>query len=391
MTILLFIAILAILVLAHEFGHFIVAKKNGVRVEEFGFGFPPRIWGWKKGETLYSINLLPLGGFVKLTGEDGESKIENRPEGKQASNGAGKSRIAEISDPKSFAAKSKRARAGIISAGVLFNVLLAVPILSFVLWWGAPTALDNVHLRGAQQCAPPRCTDLGIFVAFVEPGSPADLAGLKIGDRLQKIEKNGAILEANSTQELHDFIFASKGEEILITISRGEEEKIIAALPRIKHKENQGALGIIMQKAAIVRQPWYLAIWHGIQMTFSLVIAVAIAIALFLWELISGQGGLEMVSGPVGIYFLTGDMYRLGLSFFLNFVATISVTLAVINILPFPALDGGRLLFLGIEAVRGKPISYKISNWTHIIGFVILIFFALIITYSDLQKFIFFN
>lgn len=366
---LIFLGVLIVLVVAHEFGHFIVAKWHGVRVEEFGFGFPPRIWSKRRGETLYSINSIPLGGFVKLTGEEGPEPDASRRYG--------------VNDPKSFAAKSKKARAAIMCAGVLFNVLLAIPILGFISWWGIPMAIEQAQsMKGAIE-------ELGIFVSFVESGSPANEAGIKIGDRIKRIEKENFVLEPSSTQEVHDFIFSSKGKEITLIVLRGEKEKIIKAVPRTEHKENQGALGIIMENASILRQPWYLAILNGVRLTFIMLFNIILGLTFLFWQIITGQGGLEFVAGPVGIYVLVGDMYRLGLSFFLNFIAYLSLLLAVINILPFPALDGGRLLFLGIEAVRGKPVSYKISNITHIIGFIILIIFALFITYHDLQRFIF--
>ncbi|MEK7596432.1 MAG: RIP metalloprotease RseP [Patescibacteria group bacterium] len=355
-TILIFFVILAVLILFHEFGHFLLAKWNGVKVEEFGLGLPPRLFGVQKGETVYSINLLPFGGFVKIEGEEVKDDL---PAG-----------------PRSFASKSAGARAMIIAAGVFFNLILAFFIFSFGNWWGAPAALGNGE----------RTKDEKILIVEVQKKSPAETAGFLAGDTLLKFESEDEKLAVSEISEIQDFIGRNRGREIIVFYKRDGRELISRARPRLETKENEGALGIVMAKMGMKSYPFHQAIWQGLKTTIFLTGATAAGIVNFFAVLISGKGGLEQIAGPIGIVGLVGSAASFGFLYLLQFTAFLSVNLAVINFIPFPALDGGRMIFLAAEAIRRKPINAKISAWAHTVGLILLLILMLIITYNDLAR-----
>ena len=359
MSILLFIIVLAILILSHEFGHFIVAKKSGIRVDEFGFGFPPRLFKFKKGETIYSFNLIPFGGFVKIHGEEGETL--QQVQGKQE-------------DSRSFSSKSHGIRAAVIGAGVFFNLLLAWFLLSLGFLTGLPTSIASAP-------ANTEIKDIKIIIVETVPNSPAAQAGLKSGDELLGFSK---IADAQK------FINENRGKEIELKCKckRGEEVSSVRLIPRINPPEGQGAIGIAMDEVGIVRLPFYQAIWQGLKMTHQLTITIAVSIFYFIVAAVKGAAGFESVMGPVGIVTATGVVAKLGLAYFLSFIALLSINLAVINIIPFPALDGGRLLFLLIEKIKGSPINPRFSSIVHGIGLAILLILMLAITYKDILKLI---
>lgn len=350
MSIILFFIVLAILILSHEFGHFIVAKKSGIRVDEFGFGFPPRIFKFKKKETIYSINLFPIGGFVKIYGEEGQDK----------------------SDPRSFASKPAKIKALVISAGVLFNLLLAWFLITGGYIIGTPMSVSSVP-PGAE------IKDPKIFILQVQEGTSAELAGLKMGDQL---------IDFKSVKEVQDFINKNKGQKTDIRYQRGKDIFVVSVTPSANPEEGKGALGIAMDEIGIVKLPWHRSFWEGVKTTYELIITVATAIFYFFYDLIRGLAGIEQVIGPVGIVGTTGTVAKLGFSYLLNFIALLSINLAIINFIPFPALDGGRLLFLLIEKVKGSPLNPKFSNIAHSIGLIILLILMATITYKDILKLI---
>jgi len=349
MVILIFIIVLAILVLAHEWGHFIVAKKNGLIVEEFGFGFPPKLFSFKKGETLYSINLLPLGGFVKILGEDGS----------------------ETDNHRSFASRSVGTRSLITVGGVTMNFILAALLLTVGFYIGTPQAVDG-ELGAAVK-------NIQIQIVAVSHNSPAENVGLKLGDSIRNFDE---------VVGLQDFVNKSKGKEITLDVRRGEENLEVKIIPRINPPEGEGALGIALAKTGIVSYPWHKSIWLGIKSAFVLIWAIAKGFAELIKNLIISGRVPQDISGPVGIAVLTGQAAQLGFIYLLNLVALISLNLVVLNILPFPALDGGRLLFLGIEKIKGSKVNPKIENAIHGAGLAILLFLVILITYRDILKFL---
>lgn len=350
MSLILFFAVLAVLVLSHEFGHFIAAKKSGIRVDEFGFGFPPRLFGVKKGETLYSINLIPFGGFVKIHGEEGENK----------------------GDSNSFSSKPISVRALVIAAGVVFNIALAWFLISLGYMAGMPTSVGTVP-QGAE------IMGKKVVILEVQENSPAKTAGLQPGDELAGF---------NSVEEAQKFISDNKGKEIGINYQRDEKNFSVKLTPRINPPAGQGAMGIAMDEIGTIKFSWFRSIWEGLKTTYFLLIAVAQSIFYFIYNAVKGAGGWEQVMGPVGIIGVTGTAAKFGFVYLLGFISILSINLAVINILPFPALDGGRLLFLLIEKIKGSPVNPKVSGIIHSIGMALLLILMLAITYRDILKLI---
>lgn len=348
MFIILFLAVLGVLILSHEFGHFIVAKKSGMRVDEFAFGFPPRLFKFKKGETLYSINLIPFGGYVKIHGEEGEGE----------------------EDPRSFASKPISARAAVIIAGVFFNILLAWLLLSVGYSLGLPGSVGAAP-KGAD------IRDEKIVILQVQSGTPAEAAGFKLGDELVGFKE---------VEEVQSFISENGGSEIEITYKRGAESFSVNVVPSVEAEKGKGALGIAMDKVGIIKTPAYLSIWEGLKTTANLTIAVASAIFFFIADSIRGLVGINQIIGPVGIVSAAGAMTEMGFSYLLGFMALLSINLAIINIIPFPALDGGRLVFLIIEKIKGSPVSQRFSSMAHSIGLILLLILMAIITYNDILR-----
>lgn len=359
MTVIIFILVLGILILVHEWGHFIAAKKSGLTVEEFGFGFPPRIFSVKRGETTYSINLLPLGGFVKILGEDG-SQTDN---------------------PKSFTSKSAGIRGLIIANGVFMNFLLATFLLILGFYIGIPQIVDQSNEHSAK--------NITIQIVAVVGDSPAEKADIKMGDSIRYLENDKlGIVNINDISTLQEIIANNKGKEIKIGIQRGKETMTVTAVPRVNPPEGEGSLGIALARTGIISYPWYQSFWFGLKSAF-----------MITWEIIKGFGYLlrnivlsgkipQGISGPVGIAVLANQAADLGFIYLLQFVAIISLNLTVLNFIPFPALDGGRLLFLAIEKIKGSKINAKIENAVNSIGIIVILILVAVITYRDILRFI---
>lgn len=342
-SILIFIAVVLILVVSHELGHFSMSKFFGVRVDEFGVGIPPRIFGIKKGETLYSLNLLPLGGFVKIFGEE-----------------------QDIEDPRSFSAKGFWQKTLIVAAGVIANIIVAFLLFSFIAWFGTPV----FHVR------------LGEIVE----SSPAMQAGLKTGDLIVRVDGNEQ--PARTAEEFRIYIDEHRGAAVDLSVMRGGEEKIISVVPRVSPPEGQGPLGVSLEfiETGIQKAPWYKAPLEGLRLTLDGLSQVIYGLVYFFGELFSkGQTPGEVV-GPVGIAVIAKDTFQAGLRYFVTLLAFLSLNLAVINVLPIPALDGGRILFFVIEKIIRRPIPTHIANMIHSIFFLLLIGFLLWVSYSDIAR-----
>ncbi|MFH1142429.1 MAG: RIP metalloprotease RseP [Candidatus Uhrbacteria bacterium] len=356
-TIVIFLAVLSILVLVHEIGHFITARRLGCKVEEFGIGFPPRLFAWKrkKDGIEYSVNWIPLGGFVRIKGESGLFR----------------------SHKDSFSAKPIWKRFVILFAGVAMNFLLAAVLLSFGFLIGIPTALDDVLPEGA------KVSDEAVRVSTVLSNTPAEVAGLKMGDQIISI--NDQIFA--DAEAARSYIGQQNDQDINFLILRDEEELLISMTP--DYIEEIGAVGVGtgLITTAFVSFPIHKAIWFGFSTAAQYTVMITVAIYDILKSLIMGQGvGIDL-SGPVGIAVMTGEVSRLGLVYLIQFTAILSINLAVINILPLPALDGGRILFLLIEAIRRKPIDERIEAIVHNSGFVLLMGLVILITYRDLVNY----
>lgn len=351
-TILIFIVILAILVLVHEIGHFISARKLGVAVEEFGFGFPPRLWGKKRGETTYSINWIPIGGFVRLKGEGGDDKSTG-----------------------SFAVQPAWRRAVILVAGVAMNIVLAFVLLSFGFGIGFPTVVTDEQI--------PQARDVKIQIVSLSPDSPAIKAGLEIGDSIIALDGNSVA----SLTELQKYIGARAGVNIAVTYNRDNKIFTQNIAPIILSQiKDRAVLGVSLMQTGTISYSWYEAIWQGAVATINLTKEIVLAFGSLFKNLIINQQVPKDIAGPVGIAVLTGEVVKLGFIYVLQFAALLSLNLAIINILPFPALDGGRLLFVIIEKIRRKPNNERIEAIVHRIGFLLLMILIVLVTYRDVVR-----
>lgn len=351
-TALLFILVLSVLVLIHEFGHFIVAKKNGIFVEEFGLGLPPRIFGIKIGETLYSLNLLPIGGFVKVLGEE-EAEKKDIP--KNMAN-------------RTFYSKSLRVKASVIVAGVVCNFLLGWALVSFLFTKGMPVPTTQVT------------------VTRVEKNSPASVSGLKSGDIITDLSIGSVKEKLGSNEELISLTREYSGKELTLTVKRGASIETLKLTPRKKHPKNEGPLGVVLKpyeikKYSVVEAPFY-GLYHASRIT----VTVASELLHTLGRLLTFQKIQGEIAGPVGIAILTSEAAKSGVDSFLQLVAILSLNLAVINIFPFPALDGGRLAMIVYEGVTKKKINPGVERKLNIAGFAILLSLILLVTISDLVK-----
>ncbi len=345
-TFLVIVFSLLVLIFLHELGHFLVAKKYGVRVDEFGIGIPPRVFGKKIGETIYSINLIPLGGFVKLFGEDARDE-----------------------DKRSFSSKPIYQRALIVFAGVGAFFVIAFLIFS---------TYSFVVIGDLVEEDPYLYTKSEIFITRVMPDSPADEAGIKEKDILFKIDD----IEIESPVHAISVLKEKEGENVNVIVVRDKEEVVFSLTPRENPQEGEGFLGVMMYKS----HPFYYSPVRGAQMTVEATYSVLNGFYTFIKTKISGvDPEQEMrLMGPVAIVQIGGDAVSRGFSDYLYFIGIITVSLAVLNILPIPALDGGRLMFLAIEKIKGSPISEKVEYGLNAIFFLILITLLLIVTYSDI-------
>lgn len=350
MTLIIFLIVLSILVLVHEAGHFLAARSSGVRVEEFGLGFPPRLWSKKLGETIYSINILPIGGFVRLYGEEGAVK-----------NGQG----------RAFYHQGKLTRAKIIVAGVLMNFLLSIAAFGAIGW-----------ARGFPQ-------DLGrVEVLEIAKNSPAELAGIQKNDIILSVDGTSV----NKTDKFVELVNARRGQETRLVVRQvGGSELTVVMVPRIDPPEGEGALGVLVSSAKILQpllwqRPFY-AVWFGTREAYFWAKTTVLAVGEALGQVIRGQAPAG-IAGPVGIFQITGNIAREGIFALLSFLGILSVNLAVLNILPFPALDGGRLLFIGVETIFGRRVVPTFERMAHTVGMVILLLLLLLITIYDINRLI---
>jgi regulator of sigma E protease len=348
-TVIVFIAILSILVLIHELGHFSVARCIGVRVEEFGFGLPPRIFGRRIRGIIYSLNWLPIGGFVKLAGED-ESE-ESHPHIKHRK--------------EYFFARSKKERAAILLAGVAMNFVLAVGITTYLLTQGVEEPTGHVHIER------------------VIANSPAQKAGLKEGDIVARVNE-----EKNITvpRELITAVTNHAGEKITLTIFRDTKQMSVAVVPRKEYPKGEGPTGIVISDLETRVYP----------VSQAPVVATKINLERG-WQMLAGIGTLigrlvrlkpvgEDIAGPIGIAQVTGEAVMFGWKAVLEFMSILSLNLAVLNVLPIPALDGGRLAFVFLEKILGKKVKPAFEQSTHQIGMIILFILIILISINDVLR-----
>ena len=355
MTLIFIIIFISILILVHEWGHFYAARRLGVRVDEFGIGFPPRLFSTIRRGVRYSFNLFPFGGFVRIFGEHGEGE-DNRA---------------------SFAGRSAWQRFLILAAGVGMNLILAWVLFSGASAIGVPRSAgeDGEELVGVP-----------VSILGTLPGSPAEEAGLKLGDQILEIRAPEVSLRIEKEEDIQQFVAAYKGEEIILVIRRQGEIREFAVVPRISVPEGEGPLGVALGRVVIERSPWYLAPVAGARTLARSIVAIIAGLAVFFLELFSRGRVPGGVSGPIGILIIAQDSVALGIAYFLQFIGLLSVNLAILNFLPIPALDGGRALFVLIEKIKGSRVNPRVEQIAHGLGFMLLVLLMLLVTYKDIAR-----
>lgn len=413
-TIIAFILMFGLLVFVHEFGHFIFAKKTGMLVREFAIGFGPKVFSIKKNETLYTIRLLPMGGYVRVAGEDPEIidikpgqhiGLEFNDQGNVSKiiiNNKSKHPNAQVIEvekadlehdlfikgydigedelftfnieptadfvmnetetqiapyDRQFASKTKRQRAMQLFAGPLMNFILTVVIFAIL---------------GFTQGVPSEEAKL----ASIQEDSPAAQAGFQAGDEVIQIN-NQKISTWTAFQEI---VRANPSEEMTMVVLRDNEQKTLTVTPR-SVEGPEGDIGQLGVMQTLESSSWR-AIPHSINQTYE----YSKLILVNLGKLVTGQFSIDMLSGPVGIYDATDQVVQTGFVNYITWTAILSVNLGIINLLPLPALDGGRLLFVGIEAIRGKPMSPEKEGIVHFIGFALLMLLMIVVTWNDIQR-----
>jgi len=380
LTIITFFIVLSILILVHELGHFVLAKKAGIKVEEFGFGYPPRIFGKKIGETVYSLNWLLFGGFVRLYGEE-YTERRGREQGKTRN--------------RAFWAKSKKARTGVIVSGVLANFVLAIVVFSIVYSFsGIPTKTGRIRVAG------------------LISDTPAQKSGLKEGDVILQVNEE----RLNNLNHFIKVIDQKKGVEISLTIDRdkdnpcqekvfggwptvGEQKSpfscqdgklILWITPRVNPPEGEGPLGVLVSDVEMKKFPFWQMPWRGtvegFKEAFGWAALILGALKGMVVDLVVHGTVPKDVAGPIGIFQITNVVAKSGILNILQFMGILSVNLAVINILPFPALDGGRLVFIIYEAVTRKKPKPSFEQWVNTLGMAFLLLLIILITVNDVGR-----
>lgn len=360
MSIIIFILILAVLIIVHEYGHFIVAKKHGIRVDEFGLGYPPRAKVlFKRKGTLFTLNWIPFGGFVKIFGEDPNDESLNGENKTQA-----------------LTSKSRIAQASVMFAGPFFNFLFAWAIVLAVLFIGLPSSVDSKNQK--------YISDTKTVITEVISDSPAANSEILVGDSVTKVEFEG--MTYTSIQDV-DFSESKSKDKILHLIILRDDVSLEKEVSIGEFMVNgKPGIGIGLQDVGIYKPPFFKAILESFRVTGGMIYQIVFGLGSLILDAFRGQADISNLTGPVGIVSLVGDASNLGAVYLLMFIALISVNLGVINLLPFPALDGGRILFLVVEKIKGGPISPKVANTLNSVGFLILIGLMLFITFRDIMK-----
>jgi regulator of sigma E protease len=389
LTIFIFLIILTILVVIHEAGHYFTAKFFGIKVEEFGFGFPPKALSIKKGETVYSINWLPIGGFVKLYGEDeaGGGSVKLKPSEKVAD------------EKRAFYAQNVWKRALVVVAGVVMNTVLAMVIFYiFFVFSNFQTILPKIgdyKFFGANQ----RIIEQGVVVENVAKNSPAAAIGIKPKSKILSV----AGKKVTSQQGMLSVVAENKGKQIPISWQELTTKKIHTKkiTPRVNPPKNQGSLGIQFEFSPVALMvisydtPTQ-KLFSGITQTLNIMPWQLDAIGSLITKSMKENNAKpvsEAVSGPVGIGFAVGSILQIpnikvAVLQLLNLAAIMSAALAFFNVLPIPALDGGRLFFILIEGITGRKVNQKVEGMIHTAGFVVLLGLILLITFQDLNRFV---
>ena len=368
MSIIIFILVLALLIFIHELGHFIAAKLTGMKVEEFSVGFKPAIFQKKKGETNYVLGIIPIGGYVKILGEN-----PNENEGKK---------LSKKDKKRTFSSKPWWAQIIVLSMGVIFNIILAWIFISTPFIFGISTQAGDFPNEYSQK--------EGVKILAIQKDFPAEKAGLSVGDVIVKISSEKNMAFDKTAEEFREFL-KENPKNLKITYKQKEDldKKIDTNLihrteiESLKEKDGKYLAGIFMADVVHVQMPIHKALYYGAIETWDKLKEITFGLIGFFGEIFTGKAELDSVSGPVGIVKYVGDAASVGWTSLILFTAFLSLNLAVINFLPFPALDGGRVIFVLIEAITRKKIPTSIFNWANGLGFLFLIGLMIVITFND--------
>ena len=381
-TLIVFIAVLAVLVLSHEFGHFFVARRAGIQVDEFGFGFPPRLIGvrrrvvggkkewqiiWNKKQllntlshhhagTIYSINLIPLGGFVKIKGENGSEEGAH--------------------DADSFFMKKTWQKSLVIAAGVIMNFVLAGILLGVGYMIGMPQVGDEAAGPNNE-----------VQVVQVVAGMPAEEAGIPVGAKIISISDGNTLLSKLDVGNFRDFVNIHRDNELILKYGFEGKEYTKNLKPKMLEGTDRAGFGIAIVNVGIIKYPWYSALYHGFISAGNYLIMIFAGLWSLLRQLFAGANLDGQVAGPVGVAVITGEAAKMGFVYLLQLTALLSLNLAAINILPIPALDGGRLLFILIGRILRRDIAPSIEQIIHTAGFALLMTLVVLVTIKDIGTF----
>lgn len=353
-TAVVFFIILSILVLIHELGHFLVARWIGVKVEEFGLGLPPRIIGKKWKGIIWSINWLPIGGFVKLAGEDQEEDQKIKVKGQK---------LGEY-----FWARSKKERAAILLAGVTMNFVLALGITTYLLIQGIHEPSGRVHIER------------------VLPQSPAEKSGIQVGDIITIVKYKQEERKIIVPKDLIDVVKAHAGEEVVFVATRGESMYDIPIVLRRDYPSTEGPTGIAVSDLELKTYSVMEAPLKAFIVTIQRARDMLVGIVTTIGKIATLQSVGRDVAGPIGIAQVTGTAVKFGFKAVLEFMSILSLNLAVLNALPIPALDGGRLAFVFLEKIVGRKVRPAFERSAHQIGMIILLFLVLLVSINDIMR-----
>lgn len=365
MSIIIFFIVLLVLVMIHEAGHFFAAKISKMRVEEFAFGFPPKLFGKKVGETTYAFNLLPIGGYVKITGESFDE--EDR---KNIS-----------SDKKAFQNRPKYLQVFVLAAGVIMNLALAVVLFSFIYTQPHYVSTSDVDYGS-------KVTDPHIVVVGVSPSSPVEAAGMIPGDKVLSMFTGKSYSTLDSADSVIDFVKLHNEEPITIVYQRPNTNRISTTTLQAVYGlvDGRKSLGFAVDYAGMVSLPIGEAIGKAVTDTGRFTWLTITGLVDIVKKVANGENVMNTLAGPVGIAKMVGGASEAGLVTLLTFVAILSINLAVFNALPIPALDGGRIVFVLIEAIMRRPLNYKFQYWANSISFLFLIGLILTTTFFDIFR-----
>jgi regulator of sigma E protease len=363
MTVLIFLAVLFVLILVHEWGHYITAKWTGMRVDEFGIGFPPKLFSWRRGETVYSLNALPIGGFVKILGENGEVE--------------GGEVLSETDKTRTFNARPKWAQAIVLVAGVTMNILFAWLVLFLILLIGT-----DVQVTSGEATSEAR-----FVVSEVLSDAPA--AVLPIMAEITSVTRDDEVLASLTPEDFRNFVVTGKGAPITVTYEAESESKSVTITPVQGLSTEDPEAYVVGVKTALVEQKSFTfskALSEATLQTAHMLINITVGLFKLLGQAVTGTADFSQVAGPVGIVEHVGNAAAFGFTSLLYLTAVISLNLAVINLLPIPALDGGRLVFVAIEAITRRTIDPIWASRVNIVGFALLMLLMVVVTYNDILK-----